>query len=138
MKKDEQLLQESFVRYIQLRYPNTRFCASLGGIRTSMTQAIKAKKGGYVRGFPDMQIMVAKGGFFGLFIEFKTEKGRVSSYQKQWLDDLNKEGYCAVVCKGINDAIETLDLYMSFKETTRSKDDLKQMCEKKWERKIKR
>jgi len=32
------------------------YCASLGGIRTSFKQAVKAKATGYVKGFPDLQI----------------------------------------------------------------------------------
>ena len=53
----EATVQSSFCTYMKLQYPNLRYCASLGGIRTSMKQAILAKKTGYVKGFPDMQIL---------------------------------------------------------------------------------
>lgn len=113
----EQILQESFVRYIALKYKGVKYCASLGGIRTSMTQAIKAKKGGYVAGMPDMQIMSARGGFHGLFIELKTEKGRATKQQKEWINDLVAAGYYAEVCKGIDQAMDCLDTYMKLKQT---------------------
>ena len=37
-------LQTHVVNYIRMQYPKARFCASLGGIRTSISQARKAKK----------------------------------------------------------------------------------------------
>ena len=113
----EQILQESFVRYIALKYKGVRYCASLGGIRTSMTQAIKAKKGGYVKGTPDIQVMSARGGFHGLFMELKTDKGRPTKEQKEWINDLVAAGYYAEVCKGIEHAIDCLDTYMKLKQT---------------------
>tara|TARA_R110002020_G_scaffold466850_1_gene689880 strand:+ start:1950 stop:2312 length:363 start_codon:yes stop_codon:yes gene_type:complete len=113
----EQLLQESFVRYISLKYPSTRYCASLGGIRTTMKQAVKAKQGGYVKGMPDMQIMSARGGFHGLFIELKTDKGRASKHQNEWINDLIAAGYYAEICKGIDQAMDCLDSYMKLKQT---------------------
>ena len=39
-------LQMHVVNYIKMQYPKARFCASLGGIRTSISQAKKAKKTG--------------------------------------------------------------------------------------------
>ena len=43
----EQLLQTNVIRYLNLKYPKIRYCASLGGIRTSIKQAIKAKATGF-------------------------------------------------------------------------------------------
>lgn len=43
----EYQLQKSIVNYIKLQYPNALYCASAGGLRTSMTQAIKMKASGY-------------------------------------------------------------------------------------------
>tara|TARA_R110000824_G_scaffold98978_1_gene235861 strand:- start:104 stop:466 length:363 start_codon:yes stop_codon:yes gene_type:complete len=113
----EQQLQESFVKYIALKYPKIRYCASLGGIRTSMKQAIKAKNGGYVAGMPDIQVMSARGGFHALFIELKTNKGRATKQQKEWIIDLVAAGYYAEVCKGIDQAMDCLDSYMKLKQT---------------------
>ena len=70
----EATVQSAFCTYIQLQYPNLRYCASLGGIRTSMKQAILAKKTGYVKGFPDMQILKTNSHYSGLFIEIKADK----------------------------------------------------------------
>ena len=60
----EESLQIVVVRYLETYYPNVRFCASLGGIRTGIKQGRKAKKTGYRAGFPDLQICEARGGYF--------------------------------------------------------------------------
>ena len=70
----EERLQTEVINWIKLKYPKARYCASLGGIYTGPRQAIKAKRTGYSRGFPDLQITEARGGYFGLFIELKTSE----------------------------------------------------------------
>ena len=109
----EEKLQIAVVNYIKLKYPKARFCASLGGIYTGPRQAIKAKRTGYSRGFPDLQICEARGGHFGLFIELKTLKGRPTAVQRDWINDLNDRGYCAEICKGLDDSLSAIDNYMS-------------------------
>ena len=79
----EARLQSEVVKYIQLQYPKVKYCASLGGIRTSMTQAVMAKRTGYVKGFPDLFIYEAKEKkFHGLALEIKTIKGRATKGTK--------------------------------------------------------
>ena len=56
MRNQEEEVQKAVVKYLKLRYPKARYCASLGGIRTSFKQAVKAKATGYVKGFPDLQV----------------------------------------------------------------------------------
>ena len=114
MSEDE--LQRSFVKYLSLKYPTIRYCASLGGIRTTYKQAVKAKANGYIKGMPDIQVMEARGGCHGLFIELKY-KGYATKEQKEWIKDLQHQGYEAVVAKGIDQACETLDVYMSKDKT---------------------
>ena len=113
----EEYLQSEVIRYIKLQYPKARHCASLGGIYTGPRQAAKAKRTGYSRGFPDLQITEARGGFFGLFIELKTLRGRPTTVQKEWIKDLKSRGYAAYICKGIDETMETIDAYMSKAKT---------------------
>ena len=65
---------------------------------------------------PHIKIMEARGSFHGLFIELK-HKGYATKEQKQWIKDLNERNYMAVVAKGIDQACETLDVYMSKEKT---------------------
>ena len=116
----EETLQTNFIKYLSLKYPKIRYCASLGGIRTSFKQAIKAKRNGYVKGFPDVQITEARGGFFGLFIELKY-KGYPTKEQKQWIIDLTERGYKAEVCRGLDSACDLLNEYMRLSPTKKCK-----------------
>lgn len=116
----EERLQTEVVNWIKLKYPKARYCASLGGIYTGPRQAIKAKRTGYSRGFPDLQITEARGGYFGLFIELKTIKGRATDVQRDWINDLNDRGYYAEICKGLPETLKTIKSYMDQKETMRN------------------
>jgi hypothetical protein len=111
--KTEAQLQKAVVNYIKLRWPQARYCASLGGqYQKFVSQRKKAKETGYVAGFPDLQICEAKGGYFGLFIELKlNKKCYASKVQLEWKKDLQLRGYCAEVCKGFDDTINVLENY---------------------------
>lgn len=104
-------VQFLIIQHLKIMYPNALYCASAGGMFTSMKQAIKMKATGYVKGFPDLQICEPNGKYFGLFIEVKTEKGVVSKEQKEWIKQLNKRGYYATYVKGFDEAIKVIDGY---------------------------
>ena len=109
---NEQNLQEAVVTYIRLKYKGVLFCASAGGLRTSISQAAAMKRAGYVKGVPDFQIMEGRHGYLGLFIELKTKKGKLSTYQKKWINNLNDKGYMAKCCYGLDQAIDLIDWYL--------------------------
>ena len=78
-----------------------------------MNEAKRMKATGYKRGFPDVFVYEARGGFHGLAIELKKEKGgRVSQAQKDWLNALEMRGYKATVAKGFDEAVRVLELYL--------------------------
>ena len=129
MRNQEEEVQKSVVEYLKLKYPKAKYCASLGGIRTSFKQAVKAKATGYVKGFPDLQICVPmergiegeggtkRGGVYhGLFLEIKKDKKSYpTKEQKEWIAYLNEQGYCARVTKGIDESMQTIDDYFNKK-----------------------
>ena len=96
--------------------------ASLNGVRLTIGQAVKAKKMGMSRGFPDLNLPVARGEHHGLFIELKAlpyvnQDGkkivpRLSAEQEGWLIALKQQGYNAVVCRGFDDAKKTILAYL--------------------------
>tara|TARA_R110000744_G_scaffold103780_1_gene198876 strand:+ start:912 stop:1268 length:357 start_codon:yes stop_codon:yes gene_type:complete len=112
--RTEAQLQKAVVDYIKLQYPNIRYCASLGGqYQKFASQRKKAKDTGYIPGFPDLQITEPNSKFHGLFIEIKLDKKCYpSQYQKDWIKDLNTRGYYAKVCKGFDECIDTIDIYL--------------------------
>jgi len=114
MKAAEDKLQTAIVSYLKMKY-NVLYCASLGGqYQKYHSQRLKAKRTGYVKGFPDIFIYEARNGFNGLAIELKVKGNYASPSQKVWIVNLNNRGYLAKVCTGFDDAKETIDNY--FKE----------------------
>ena len=106
--------QEIVVKYLRLAYPNALYCASAGGMRTSYLQAIKMKRTGYVKGFPDLFIYEPNQDYHGLAIEMKKEKGGVASpEQKDWQEQLRNRGYASYICKGNEEAIKVIDEYFT-------------------------
>ena len=112
----EHQLQKSIIEYIKLQYPKALYCASAGGLRTSITQAKRMKATGYIAGFPDLAIFEPLGYYYGLFLEIKTEKGRTSKKQLHWVESLNERNYKAVVVYGFDQAKKELDEYLNQKE----------------------
>lgn len=106
--------QEIVIKYLRLAYPNVLYCASAGGMRTSYLQAIKMKRTGYVKGFPDIFIYEPNADYHGLAIEMKKEKGGVASpEQKWWKEQLRNRGYASYICKGNEEAIKVIDEYFN-------------------------
>ena len=90
-----------------------------GGKRAIKT-AIALKAQGVKSGVPDMCLPVARGGYHGLYIELKRQKGgTVSETQKSWITALTEQGYKAVVCKGADEAIGTIKEYLWEHTSTR-------------------
>ena len=72
-------------------------------------------------GVPDMCLPVARGGYHGLYIELKRQKGgTVSDDQKEWIIALAEQGYKAVVCRGAEEAIGTIKEYLWEHTSTRT------------------
>jgi hypothetical protein len=106
--------QEIVIKYLRLAYPDALYCASAGGMRTSYLQAVKMKRTGYVKGFPDLFIYEPRGAFYGIAIEMKKEKGGVASpEQKCWQEQLRNRGYASYICKGNEEAIKVIDEYFN-------------------------
>ena len=112
----EERVQIAIIKYVKLAYPHILYCASLGGIRTSFKQAVKAKATGYVKGFPDLAIYEPIGKYYGLFLEIKSDKKKYATKeQRQWIVDLNKRGYYACVAKGFDETKQIVDKYFTGK-----------------------
>ena len=116
----EERLQSEVVRYISLQYPKARYCASLGGIYTGPRQAMKAKRTGYSKGFPDLFLYESRTmdgiTYHGLALEIKTLKGRATIEQKEWIEALNERGFKAEVVKGLPAILKLIDSYMNEKD----------------------
>jgi hypothetical protein len=96
--------------------------ASQNGLHTSWSQAAKAKAAGMKKGFPDVFLPHPKqiteypedGYFHGLFLEMKSNKGKISADQYWWKEHLEKAGYAHHFCyswpEAANDILDYLDI----------------------------
>ena len=95
-------------------YPELKLLHHIpNGGRRDPIEARHLKEQGVKPGVPDLHLPVARKGYHGLYIELKTEKGRATDKQKQWLSELVKQGYYAVVCHGWQDAQAVLMWYLN-------------------------
>lgn len=113
--KPEQRLQIGVLRWVDATFPEIAHLvmASAGGVRTSMSQAVKMKSMGYRKGTPDIFVAVPKGGRHGLFLELKAIGGKASPEQKIMLANLQAQGYAAAVVVGFEQVKATLTAYLS-------------------------
>lgn len=101
--------QADLFRWLQISYPDVyshAFHVPNGGHR-HVAVANKLKQQGVKAGVPDIFIMIPRGSYHGLVIEFKASppaKTQVSSSQKEWLSRLKAQGYLAVLCRGVEAA----------------------------------
>ena len=113
MSKAEQRLQTAIVKYIKLAYPNTLFTATMGGVKlNSWSQRNALKATGYLKGVADLLIFESKESYKGLFIEVKTDKGRMTTEQKQFQTNALARGYLCICCKGFDETKNIIDEYL--------------------------
>ncbi|MEX3984148.1 VRR-NUC domain-containing protein [Paraburkholderia sp. EG287A] len=86
-----------------------------GGSRKNSFEGWRLKQQGVRAGVSDLFLPVARGGFFGLWIEFKAappNDAEPSESQLEWLDLMREQGYQAELCLGVDAALAVLDAYM--------------------------
>jgi hypothetical protein len=85
--------------------PNERKCTPQQGKQLKLM--------GVRAGVPDLFLPVARAGFHGLYIEMKTQGGKVSENQRYWIENLTVQGYDCHVCYSWIDAVEVLQAYLT-------------------------
>lgn len=64
-------------------------------------------------GIPDLQLLMARGQWIGLFVEVKSDDGTLSKVQKIYHGRLIEQGYCVRTCKSLDECIEIIKNYLS-------------------------
>lgn len=83
-----------------------------GGIRDAI-EGRHLKQAGVKRGVPDLCLPVARGGYHGLYIEMKAGSGRTRPEQDWWGERLRGQEYRWEVCRGWQEAVQTLEWYLT-------------------------
>ncbi|MGP9499571.1 VRR-NUC domain-containing protein [Halomonas sp. AOP43-D1-4] len=91
-----------------------------GGQRSKSTGAAM-KRQGVKSGVSDLVVMDARGGWFGLYMEFKASTPHTAALapsQHDWLALAHDRGYCAVLAVGLEEAKRVLREYAELVRTT--------------------
>lgn len=116
MQHQEDMVQIQLMSWAKLqsgKYPelNLLFHIPNGGKRNAR-EAARFKQMGVKPGVPDLFLPVPVGRYHGLFVELKSEKGRLSDYQKQWQLELACKGYKVCTCYGLEQAVNAIKNYL--------------------------
>lgn len=110
LESDEQM---AYVKWIKVMHPTIIFSSALGGIKTTIGQAVKLKRLGYLKGLPDLMIFYPIGLYHGLFIELKKVGGKPPEpHQIDVGERLSSLGYSVWVCYGCAEAITLTSKYL--------------------------
>jgi hypothetical protein len=112
--KEEFQLQCSCVRWFDLQFPkmSTFLWAVPNGGSRNVMEAVNLKRAGVRRGVPDMMLSMAMGGFHGLFIEFKSKKGKLSEEQEWFFVYHKARGYRCEVVRTFDEFLHIIKSYL--------------------------
>jgi hypothetical protein len=110
-------IQSAVVQYCDIKkipifaIPNAQKLSFLDRKKAAISMT-KLKKTGLKAGVPDLFIPIPSGKYHGMFIELKTSKGKLTSEQKEWIGKLSSNGYFAICCYSIDDALKQISYYL--------------------------
>lgn len=112
--KPEQILQINLINWFKHEWPelskdihhiaNERKCSDY--------QGKILQKMGVTPGFSDIFIAIPNNGFHGLLVELKTDKGKLTVLQSEFLYNKNQRGYFAIAVWGLESAQEVIKTYL--------------------------
>ena len=114
MRNNEHLAQSLLIKWFRLQYPYMAKCLFAipnGGARHIGT-AIKLKSEGVTAGVADLFLMIPTKTKHGLFLEMKTEVGKLQQNQKDFLSLAESMGYGAEVAYGFTHGQEIIKKYL--------------------------
>lgn len=119
MRRSEETEQITLIDWCNInicKYPELSLIYHIpNGGQRNKSEAARLKRAGVKRGVPDLCLPVPRKNYHGLYIEMKYGNGRTSKEQKEWIQQLNKNGYYAVVCNGFEEAKTTIETYITTK-----------------------
>lgn len=116
-ESQEQITLFAWAKLNEAKHPELEWLYHVpnGGLRNARV-AETLKKEGVKPGYPDIGLDIPLGGYHGLRIELKRQKGSTTSpEQKKWLAALESFGYRAVICKGYEEAKKEILSYLALR-----------------------
>lgn len=95
------------------RFPELKLLFHIpNGGKRDAKEAARFKAMGVKAGVPDLCLPVPRGGYAGLYIEMKYGKNKTTDQQKEWIQNLTRQGYLVKVCWGGEAATAILEEYL--------------------------
>jgi len=107
----EHQIQKAWFQWWNMTYGSPLAWAIPNGGARHIVTATKLRAEGVRAGVPDVFIAKPRHPWHGLFLEFKTEKGRVSDSQEFMLQILEDQGYKTAVVRSVDEAIKVTNTY---------------------------
>ena len=112
MKMIEHNNQVTLVMWVRAFKPDLLLVSIPNGGHRKAAEAIRLKSEGVVAGMPDLMLLEASGGFHGLFIEMKTEVGKLSKKQIEAHQALLERGYLVKTCRSFEEGKAAIEEYI--------------------------
>lgn len=113
-KFEESANQTFFVHWFKMQYPQYhQLIMSLpNGQNVGPRIGKRLKEMGLLKGAPDLLLAIPKNGHHGLFIEMKSNEGRVTPEQKEVHAKLIDMGYQVSICYSAYEAMDIVKIYL--------------------------
>jgi hypothetical protein len=125
----ENAIQAAFFKWCGLmerKFPELALIHSIpNGAHKSHASRYVFKITGLKSGVPDVSFPVARCGFHGMYIEFKSKTGRISPEQRWWTDKLTEQGFLVLTCRDWETAAQAVEEYLSGTYAIRSTTETK-------------
>jgi len=116
IKESEHIHQKTLFDWaekLSLFYPELRWLHAIpNGGKRHIAVAVKLKSEGVKAGVFDVFLPVAKCGYYGLYIEMKCRKNRLTPAQIEFKQFVEEQNYKTEVCYHSTDAINIITRYL--------------------------
>lgn len=116
MTASEHQIQAAYFDWVNIKALQDPNYLNIIGIpnagKRSYALANRMRREGLRKGFVDVFIFVQNHTYAGMALEFKTEKGKPSPEQVEWLKRLNAAGYLAQIVRSTEQAMLLTEHYM--------------------------
>jgi len=116
LEHQEQVELFKWVRLNERRHPELRWVFAIpnGGHR-HIKVARRLRAEGVRAGVADIFCPIPRGGYHGLWIEMKVKPNKLTANQKEFVEEMYRQGYKVAVCYSWLEAVRTLCGYLDIR-----------------------
>lgn len=113
--------QQALFQWAQLninKYPELELLFHIpNGGKRNVREGARLKREGVKAGVPDIQLPIPRGMYYGLWVEMKSDKGKLSKNQEIWISKLRNIGHYVTVCYNWEEAKNEIEKYLNRNKT---------------------